>query len=337
MAELERLRAVVVREVGASDDPKSHDVTLETLGALLGVSRETIRDWLAPDGNNGESANASQVDSRVKVPPDQRKELRKQQKKIAAELKSEGMTQEAIGALLGVSRQTIQVWLDEDGNIANGGNPSQVDSRVKVPPDQRPILVEQVASGVSREQVAADAGITVRRVNQIVTVETKQAKAKQDREEAVQAFRLSRLGWTQAEIGEMLGVTGQRIGQDLKVFQDLGELSNSQLADGHPVEEVARRQGVWEVCQFDKPFRGQRRNPLPDQRVDQMQPNQYRPNAVSCEIDALQATISLSDVPEDHGGGDHGLSGLYARGSGGHGMFFVSSLAGKVRVGKGLG
>ena len=47
-------------------------MTQETIGALLGVSRETIRDWLVPDGNNGESANPSQVDSRVKFPPAQR-------------------------------------------------------------------------------------------------------------------------------------------------------------------------------------------------------------------------------------------------------------------------
>lgn len=41
-----------------------------------------------------------------------------------------------------------------------------------------------------------------------------------------------------AEIGEVLGVTGQRIGQDLKDIQEVGKLSKSQLAEGLPIEEV---------------------------------------------------------------------------------------------------
>ena len=53
--------------------------------------------------------------------------------------------------------------------------------------------------------------------------EKKKARAK--------AWPLSQLGWTKAEIGEWLGITGQRAGQYLKYFQDIVNFSRSQTTD----------------------------------------------------------------------------------------------------------
>ena len=56
------------------------------------------------------------------------------------------------------------------------------------------------------------------------------------------AYRLHRLGWTNEEIGEVLGITGQAYATGfLKEFPELEKLSKSLLKSGLPVSEVAQR------------------------------------------------------------------------------------------------
>lgn len=69
--------------------------------------------------------------------------------------------------------------------------------------------------------------------------------AKRREERAAKAERLSRLGWTQAEIATALGVKGQAsVSEDLSEFQELGKSISSQLAQGHAIDEVATRHGL---------------------------------------------------------------------------------------------
>lgn len=68
--------------------------------------------------------------------------------------------------------------------------------------------------------------------------------AKRREERSAKAERLRRLGWTQAEIGDALGVTQGRVSQDSLKIQEVGKLIIQQLADGHDVAEVANRNGV---------------------------------------------------------------------------------------------
>lgn len=75
-------------------------------------------------------------------------------------------TQKQLAVMMGVDRQTISRWLKEFASSAQkrtSGKPGAVtnpttDSRVKVPPQAKPIIAERVAKGESQSQVAADLG-----------------------------------------------------------------------------------------------------------------------------------------------------------------------------------
>ena len=68
--------------------------------------------------------------------------------------------------------------------------------------------------------------------------------AKRREERSAKAWRLSSLGWSQSEIGKVLGVTQKCIHDDLYQIQDLGKGITSQLASGLPIAEVAQRHGL---------------------------------------------------------------------------------------------
>ena len=120
------------------------------LTRLLGVVRETIRNWL--DGTNGQSADSSLLDSRQKVSKEQRAELRGVQKSVALALKEEGKTQPQVARLLGVARETIRNWLD----ATNGQSADSclLDSRQTVTKEQRQEIYRLASSGQTHVKIA---------------------------------------------------------------------------------------------------------------------------------------------------------------------------------------
>ena len=68
--------------------------------------------------------------------------------------------------------------------------------------------------------------------------------AKSKEETLSKVLTLDRLGWTQAEIAEVIGVTHQRVSQFLQEIPDLVKLAKTQLDSGLPVEEVADRNRI---------------------------------------------------------------------------------------------
>ena len=65
-------------------------------------------------------------------------------------------------------------------------------------------------------------------------------------------MRLDRLGWTQEEVAQVVGVTHQRITQILQEIAELPKLAKNVLASGIPHLEVAERfnlplQVVWAI------------------------------------------------------------------------------------------
>ena len=53
--------------------------------------------------------------------------------------------------------------------------------------------------------------------------------------------RLSRLGWTDREVGETVGLAHNRISQIWSEFSELKKVTKNLLTDGHPHTEVAER------------------------------------------------------------------------------------------------
>ena len=114
--------------------------------------------------------------------PDQKQEVGKRQREIAVTLRAEGMDQAEIGAALGVSRQSVQAWLDIS-NASDGK--TYIDNRVKVEKEAQAEIFNRVEAGEAQEQIAADFGISQARVSQICKAEQK--RQQRDAELARQA------------------------------------------------------------------------------------------------------------------------------------------------------
>ena len=92
--------------------------------------------------------------ARRNLSPEQKKELRKTAQAAALELAELGFTQQAIGDLLGVDQSTVSLWLDTTNmNVNNGCKP---DSRVVIPKAADPFILEELDSGKTQKQVAAE-------------------------------------------------------------------------------------------------------------------------------------------------------------------------------------
>lgn len=103
---------------------------------------------------------------RRNLSPDQRRDIHVRKKQVAADLRKQGMTQDRVALLLGVARTTVELW--ENGNNDSAVIVSAPDCRVKVPGKYHQEIADRVAAGERIEQVAADCGITPRRVRQII-------------------------------------------------------------------------------------------------------------------------------------------------------------------------
>lgn len=112
---------------------------------------------------------------------EQKDELQKKQRDIAVELRKEMddvgaplWSQEQIGMMLGFSRESVKKWLSE-GSGGTGTKASQKGkesrnraARTKIWPEDAEKILKLARRGVPRGQIAADFGVTERRINQIV-------------------------------------------------------------------------------------------------------------------------------------------------------------------------
>lgn len=122
--------------------------------------------------------------TRRNLSPTQKTELRRKMQAIAKQLRESDpkkWTQKAVADVLGVAHQTVSLWF---GTNSSAGITSKPDARTKVPPQRKPEIASRVESGESREQVAADFGITGRQVATIATSERKKAEQKEQHEAA---------------------------------------------------------------------------------------------------------------------------------------------------------
>jgi len=109
--------------------------------------------------------------ARRQMSPDQIKELRKRQKKIALELRKPHddqppMSQEKAAGILGVARRTIDEW-EGISNVKDDNTYNPPDLRIKVAKKEQQEITERIAAGESQTKVAADYKISQPRVSQI--------------------------------------------------------------------------------------------------------------------------------------------------------------------------
>lgn len=117
----------------------------------------------------------------------------RQKKAIATALRKTGLfTQEEVASLVGVSRRRVG-QMEEEAPEGGGGSNGRIsiaspppiipDQRIKLPPPAREEIVARAEEGETQAQIAADYGVTRRRVGQIVAA----ARKKEARQEAERA------------------------------------------------------------------------------------------------------------------------------------------------------
>lgn len=125
---------------------------------------------------------------RRNLSPAQKKEIREKIKKIAGDLRKENPkknTQERVSELLGVAQNTVSTWFSVDRTNIKVDNSSIPDARVKIPPKQKPIILERAEKGETQEQIAADYGVTQRQISTIITVQKKEKEKAEVRKNTV--------------------------------------------------------------------------------------------------------------------------------------------------------
>ena len=183
--------------------------------------------------------------ARRQMSTDQIKELRKRQKKIALELRRNGMSQEKAAGILGVARQTIDLW--EGISIATDSNAYIPDLRTKVSKQGQQEIAQRLEAGESQSRIAADYKISQPRVSQVARSIEKQNKSAQRRRElAQQGARLVPPEGIRVESGDFrelgesiptdsvdLIFTDPSYGKDyLDLWEPLGELTARVLKPG---------------------------------------------------------------------------------------------------------
>jgi hypothetical protein len=118
-------------------------------------------------------------DGRRNMTPEQRTELLLKKREIAAQLFAEKnddgtprFTQTQIGAQLGVSQDTVSLWLSTDNVSLTKARSAYIEEarkhRTKVDKEDRKAMWKASRSGATHEQIAADFGVSRPRVTQIV-------------------------------------------------------------------------------------------------------------------------------------------------------------------------
>ena len=133
--------------------------------------------------------------ARRQLSSEQLKSIRNEQKKLAAEMRKNGLSQEAVGALLRVSQRTVSYWEQKDtpiSSIANrrnsGFNGEKPDSRTVVPKKEHSVIAERYDSGEAQEGIAADYKITQQHIAKIIEKENKKRNEKKKRQEAAAKY-----------------------------------------------------------------------------------------------------------------------------------------------------
>jgi len=112
--------------------------------------------------------------ARRQLSPEQIKEIRKEQKKLAKALAIEpDIIQEDIAGLLGVKQATISRWLCQDNTSIMQMHNTCIDQRLSIPPSEHPVILERLLDGYTQEQIAANYHVTQQRIAQVAKKERK--------------------------------------------------------------------------------------------------------------------------------------------------------------------
>ena len=154
-----------------------HPVVIDEDGNILDGHHRYAIDRNAPtrvvEGLTDEEKQAYTIRAnlaRRNLSLEQTKAVEKRQREIAKKLResdAKQWTQQAVGALLGVSRETVRNWFSTNGHEANGTKTPKPDARVKLNTAAKEAVVARLESGETQQQIAADFGVCQKTVSKI--------------------------------------------------------------------------------------------------------------------------------------------------------------------------
>ena len=154
-----------------------HPVVIDEDGNILDGHHRYAIDRNAPtrtvEGLSDEEKQAYTIRAnlaRRNLSPDQARDVAKTQREIAKKLResdAKRWTQEAVGTLLGVARNTVSVWFSNNVNDDNTTKTPAPDARVKLNTAAKEEVVARLESGETQQQVAADFGVCQKTVSNI--------------------------------------------------------------------------------------------------------------------------------------------------------------------------
>lgn len=108
------------------------------------------------------------------------------QKLTALTLRSKGKTQEEVAAVVGVARNTLSLWENENrSNVKTdiASIPEVKDLRVSIPKSQHQVIYERRQAGETQNEIAASYNISQRRISQIEKKHEKELEREQAKKE----------------------------------------------------------------------------------------------------------------------------------------------------------
>ena len=126
---------------------------------------------------------------RRNLSPDQKRTVREKMIILAREMKlrtnprtGQPYSQDAIGKLFGVPRQTVDNWLDDRMHIAEISNMHTPDSRIKIPKSEYPKILERIEAGETQSQIAADYGVDQGTISRTIDKERRRREVEATKE-----------------------------------------------------------------------------------------------------------------------------------------------------------
>lgn len=97
--------------------------------------------------------------------------------------------------------------------------------------------IREIDQEISQQNIADALGVSQQTVSNYV----RDIEARQNAEEQSVIYRLNALGWTQEEIGKVIGLSQRRVGQKLEDLPNLVKLLKSLINRGNSVEDAAEK------------------------------------------------------------------------------------------------
>lgn len=154
-----------------------HPVVIDEDGNILDGHHRYAIDCNAPtrivEGLSEEEKQAYTIRAnlaRRNLSLEQTKAVEKRQREIAKRLResdAKRWTQKAVGALLGVSQQTVASWFSSNTTDGNATKTPTPDARVKLNTAAKEVVVARLEAGETQQQIAADFGVCQKTVSNI--------------------------------------------------------------------------------------------------------------------------------------------------------------------------